>query len=138
MKSLLVFISLFLIVVACSPQQSDPLAGKRWTLVELMGKRVTDTQKIAYLTFDAKTGHVAGSGGCNSISGGYVLEEPNRIRFTQMISTMMACMKGMDTEKQLLDTLAKTDSYYVNGNRLQLNRARMAPLAVFENDRMVD
>jgi heat shock protein HslJ len=55
----------------------------------------------------------------------------NRIRFSQMISTMMACPE-MEVERQLAEVLGTADSYILQGDKLQLIRARMAPLAKFE------
>jgi copper homeostasis protein (lipoprotein) len=112
------------------------LAGTYWRLVELRGAAVADTPKPAYIRLDEQTKRVTGSGGCNVISGGYELHEPNRLRFGQMISTKMACASGMDVEQQFLEVLGQADSYTLNGEKLQLFRARMAPLAVMEADRL--
>jgi heat shock protein HslJ len=56
----------------------------------------------------------------------------NRVLFSQIVSTEMACMEGMETETQFLEVLNSVDSYDVTGDRLVLNKARMAPLARFE------
>ena len=48
-----------------------------------------------------------------------------------MISTKMACPR-MEIEMEFLATLEKADNFNVTGDMLELNRARMAPLARFE------
>ena len=75
---------------------------------------------------------VIGSGGCNNFTGTYQLEPGNRIRFSQMVSTAKMCFTNMEVEQKLNQVLGMTDSYFVNGDTLILNRARMAPLARFE------
>ena len=116
-----------------SKQDEPALTETYWKLVELMGKPVGALSRDAYIILKAEDGKVTGSGGCNRIAGGYeVVPEKNRIRFSKMISTMMACVKGMDTEHAFTEMLGRADSYTISGGKLQLLRARMAPLAVFE------
>jgi hypothetical protein len=46
-----------------------------------------------------------------------------------VMSTLMACEEGMETEQALNEVLGMVDNYTLNGELLSLNRARMAPLA---------
>jgi heat shock protein HslJ len=48
-----------------------------------------------------------------------------------MATTMMAC-PDMATEKQFMEVLNIADNFSLNGNTMTLNKARMAPLAVFK------
>lgn len=115
---------------------SVPLEGTRWRLVELRGQPVTGLERAPDLTLDAGEGHASGFGGCNTFGGGYTLDEERlRISFGQMISTLKACPTGMDVERTLHEVLGQVDNYSLSGTRLTLNRARMAPLAVFEAER---
>ncbi len=103
-----------------------------WKLVELRGQPVKTVRKDAYMILK-NDGRVQGNGGCNGMGGSYVLKEPNRLSFGPMISTMMACAEGMDTEQGLHAVLEQADSYVIGDNgQLQLLKARMAPLARFE------
>jgi len=52
------------------------------------------------------------------------------IRFDQGISTLMACPDGLEDE--YVKVLSTVDNLSVSSDRLTLNKARMAPLAVFE------
>ena len=111
---------------------ATPLVGTHWTLVELRGQPVAELEREPYLILGAD-GRASGFGGCNSFGGGYTLDEERlRISFGQMVSTLKACPTGMDVERTLHDVLAQVDNYSLAGDRLSLNRARMAPLAVFE------
>lgn len=116
--------------VLTKDQAASGLTERYWKLTELYGKPVTTApgQKEPHLIFKAAPSRVAGSGGCNNLMGGYQLGPGNRLRFTQMASTMMAC-PDMTTEDQLRKALETADSYALRGDTLVLNRARMAPLA---------
>jgi heat shock protein HslJ len=63
--------------------------------------------------------------------GTYELQPGNRIRFTKMAGTLMAC-QNMEIEDQLRKVLEMADNYNLDGDKLVLNKARMAPLARFE------
>ena len=61
-----------------------------------------------------------------------MIEPGQRIDFSDnMGTTMMAC-SDMTTERSFMEALAKVDNYSIEGNKLSLNRARMAPLLRFE------
>ena len=109
------------------------LTGKYWKLVEVMGEQVqpkVGLGKEAHIVLKEETNRVQGNGGCNNLMGGYELGANNRIRFTQMASTMMAC-PDMTTEQKFAKALETADGYLLKGDTLILNRARMAPLARF-------
>ena len=109
------------------------LVEKYWKLTELFGEPVVTPEggKDAHLIFKIENNRVTGSGGCNTLNGSYTLMPGNRISFSQMISTMMMCA-NMDVEMKLSQVLGMTDNYLVSGDKLVLNKARMAPLARFE------
>lgn len=108
------------------------ITGWRWTLVELRGQPVTGLERAPFLALNAAESRVTGYGGCNSLSGSFVLDEPTlRLKFERMISTLRACATGMDTEQALHEVLEMVDNYSLAGDQMSLNRARMAPLARF-------
>jgi heat shock protein HslJ len=116
----------------CTAAGADGIAGKYWKLVELNGKPVPSLEREPHMILKAD-GKVNGFGGCNAFTGTYTLDAPaSRISFGQIASTMMACMTGMDMEQAFHEVLRHADSYTLDGDRLALNRARMAPLARFE------
>lgn len=110
----------------------DGLTERYWKLVEVMGQPVTAGAKEPHIILKDKDQRVIGTGGCNGMGGTYTLSSPERIRFSQIVSTMMACPSGMDTEQNMFKALEMADSYYLKGDELVLNRARMAPLARFK------
>lgn len=111
-----------------------PLIGTQWQLVELRGQPVVGFERAPYLTLGAEDGRVSGFGGCNTFGGRYTLDEERlRLSFEQVVSTLKACPTGMDVEQTLYEVLGQVDNYTLSSDRLTLNRARMAPLAVFES-----
>ena len=112
----------------------DALIGHRWKLVELMGKPVDDTtsrNKEIFLQLDPKDNRVFGFAGCNHFFGEFAIMHRNRIVFSKIGSTLMACPE-MEIESEFLKILRMTDSYSIRDGVLRLSRARMAPLAVFK------
>jgi heat shock protein HslJ len=109
------------------------LLEKYWKLVELHGKpvQVDSTLKEPHIIFKESSNIIIGNAGCNSISGRYKIESPNRIEISKAISTQMAC-PGMDVERELLNALQRADNFSVAGDMLTLNKAKMAPLARFK------
>ena len=104
-----------------------------WKLTELMGKPIVVNEKMKkeiHIILKKEGNRVQGFSGCNTIMGGYELKEGNRITFTGMASTMMAC-PDLATESEFNKMLGMVDNYSLNGNEMTLNKARMAPLARF-------
>lgn len=136
------FVLTLLTLSSCKTKQNQasasesPLKGTKWMLVEMMGKPITSSQdgKNIYVYLDANENRINGNSGCNGFGGNYELTEGNRIAFSKMMGTMMACA-DMETETQFLKLMQTVDNYNLNGNSLQLNKARMAPLLKFEAEK---
>jgi copper homeostasis protein (lipoprotein) len=110
------------------------LTGTRWRLVEIRGQAIApprEGEKEAFILLQADDNRFHGSGGCNNLAGTFALKEGNRISFTQIASTKMAC-PDMSIETELLKILEMVDNYHLSGSTLTLNRARMVSLARFE------
>ncbi|GGW53325.1 heat shock protein HslJ [Winogradskyella epiphytica] len=114
---------------------NEPIVEKYWKLKTLEGKEVTMSDNQEREVFFTLKGHdqtVTGFAGCNTISGGYTLEDGNRIRFTQMATTLKACPDVDFNESEFLKIFELADNYTIDGDTLSLNVGRRAPLAVFE------
>ena len=115
-----------------TPQSSTPLEGTNWQLTQLGTTRITaDPQRGPSLTLSPEQHRVAGAGGCNHIMGGYKLEA-NKLTFTQMAGTRMACPSGMDTEQAFLEALGKVASWKITVNTLELLDAKGTSVATFQ------
>ena len=78
-------------------------------------------------------GTINGFAGCNQFNGTFKLEDGNRIHFNEnMAVTMKICPDVNIKESDFLEVFTLADNYTINGNTLNLNVGRRAPLAVFE------
>jgi heat shock protein HslJ len=81
-------------------------------------KTILFPMEVPMLYFDTKTKKFSGKGGCNNISGGFVLNG-NELSFTQpYIMTRMSC--NAMGEKLFVDYLNSITRFLVEGNSLQL------------------
>ena len=91
-----------------------------WALQEINGKKVTAgnfAKEIPSLEINTTTNTFGGYAGCNNI-GGKIFSERSLLRFTDMISTLMACPGTMEDE--FVAALQKTTSYKLKDNSLFL------------------
>jgi heat shock protein HslJ len=110
------------------------LENTYWVLTELNGKPVEPAKegsKANYIYFNSEKKRVGVSGGCNVMGGGYELMEGNRIKFGNMMSTMMAC-PDMSIEDGLKKMTEMVDNYAILDDNLSFAKARMAPVARFK------
>ncbi|HRE19125.1 MAG TPA: META domain-containing protein, partial [Rhodocyclaceae bacterium] len=79
------------------------LRGTYWKLVRLGDSPVTAAakQREAHLILANDVLRVSGSAGCNRVTGTFELDG-DRLRFSQIAGTMMACPEGMEQEKRFL------------------------------------
>ena len=116
-----------------SAKNENTITDQKWRLIELAGNPVSGkiNGKVPFIRFQKEDSRYTGTAGCNGLNGTFTLEDHNRIKFSQGISTMMAC-EDMTAERGLAKVLQIADNYTTNGKFLSLNKARMAPLARFE------
>jgi heat shock protein HslJ len=115
-------------------KKNQEITEKYWKLIEINGQKVTAdnfASKEPHFILKTTDKRVNGNGGCNSFFGSYELQaNSNRISFSKIGSTKMACIKPT-VENEFFNVLETTDNYTVKNDTLQLNKARMAPLAKF-------
>jgi heat shock protein HslJ len=112
------------------------ITERYWRLIEIRGVQIEGSSGFSqepHIIFQTEDNRIVGNGGCNGFGGSYEIQAGNRISFSQVFSTQMACL-NMEVEGQFLQILSEVDNFTVSpdGNYLSLNRARMAPLARFE------
>src|SRR5262245_11766145 len=120
---------LFTLISAAAGQTPPPAAGRTrplegtyWRATELAGKPVVrrDPTREAHLQFQA--GRVSGSDGCNRVTGSYQLDG-DRVTFSQMAATQMACVDSNETEGPFREALKNASRLIVAGDRLHLLNA---------------
>lgn len=137
MKIKLALIALVTVLfVSCNSSKGivDGIEGKTWKLKTLQGQDMTNLklEKDVFFMLNKKDNRVNGFAGCNNMMGTYTLEQGNRIKFSKMGATMMACPEGTFNERDFLEVFELADNYTINGNELSINVGRRAPLAIFE------
>jgi heat shock protein HslJ len=111
-----------------------PIEGTYWKLIELNGQSVTMSENQSreqHMILQASDSTVKGHGGCNGFGGNYELKPGDRIKFSKIVSTMMAC-DNTEMENRFFKVLETADNYNLVNDTLVLNKARMAPLARFK------
>ena len=117
---------------AAAPMAKDPISGKEssnaqsiqgswqfdnFTMVNT-SKTILFPMEVPMLYFDVKGKKFSGTGGCNNISGSFVLNG-NELTFTQpFIMTRMSC--NAMGEKIFVNYLNSVQRFLIEGNSLQL------------------
>lgn len=110
------------IIQGCGRYITDYRLHDIWVLEELKGKKVSisDFQnELPRIEINASENTFMGFGGCNSVSGS-IFSEKELLRFTNVISTLMACAPG-NKEDEYLKALQSSTSYEIGNNRLTLS-----------------
>jgi putative lipoprotein len=110
------------------------LENTYWKLTRLGGQAVSvvDGQREPHFILQPEQKRVTGSGGCNRMTGGYALAA-DKLSFSQMAATRMACPDGMDVEQAFHTALGKVASWRIDGETLELFDAGGASVAEFES-----
>lgn len=109
------------------------LTNNYWKLLSLLDVPVEphDTQKEAHI-FLTRDDRVAGSDGCNNISGSYQRDDRN-LSFSDMAGTKMACVDAGDHTQLFSDVLTKTTHYTLDVDVLELRDASDNVIARFQS-----
>jgi len=112
----------------------DDIVEKYWKLKELNGEEIKWAGiegREPHIILKIDENRVAGSGGCNNIMGTYEIKENDKITFSRMASTMMAC-PDMKTESAFLKSIETIDNYVIKGDNLILRDINNNDIAKFE------
>ncbi len=118
------FLPLFVfcsILTSCDPPASSlpDLSGTSWQLItyQLDGaSSTTDEAKRPWLKFEPE-GKITGNTGCNSFGGSFTLEG-NQLSTAQMYQTEMACVDGMEIERDFMQLLQQSNVLSKSGDQL--------------------
>lgn len=105
----------------------EPLEDRYWRLLEVDGQTVQVNDAFSrepYLVLHSSELRVAGSDGCNRLSGDYRLGEGGGLDFGELASTRRACRPEVAKVAQAFEhALHITSSWRVLANRLELRDA---------------
>lgn len=99
----------------------DNLENTYWKLMRLGGEEVVmvEQQPEPHIVLRSEDHRVAGSTGCNRLTGTFTLED-DRLEFGQMVTTRMACVQGMETEAAFGAALERVRGFELIADRLAL------------------
>jgi heat shock protein HslJ len=110
------------------------LNGK-WIIVSVNDEPVT-LEKMPFLEFDMVEQRVHGNAGCNVLNAGFEPDSKDMtaIRFIAPITTMMACIHGMETEAKILQAFNDVTNVQKGeqSNRVKLVDKEGAAMLVLE------
>lgn len=111
---------------------TSELINTYWKLITLHGAHATvsENQSEPHLVLNTDN-RVAGSDGCNRIMGSYT-RDGDKLSFTQMASTMMACLNGNEQAQIFSTTLAEVTGFHITGGQLDLHDETGAVIASFK------
>ena len=119
----LVLLSLF---YSCSPRLAADKywSGRRYTLIEMKEVPVqqSGTRRDAYIEFNEAEKRFSGNGGCNQVSGNYLLDK-RELSFSDVISTKMSC-PDIDFETLFLQLLSEVDRYEMENDDIVMKDGR--------------
>jgi len=112
---------------------TERLQNTYWKLVRLRDAPVlvVENQREPHIILRSDGQRVSGSGGCNGLLGGFRVEG-NRIEFSKLGMTLMACPAGLEQEQAFLGALGEAVRWHVLGSHLELFDAAGALLARLE------
>lgn len=110
------------------------LENTYWRLTRLEGQPaiVGEKQQQPHLVLRAEDRRVSGSGGCNRLMGGYVLDG-DKLSFGKLGATRMACpSEVLNAEQAFLHALEHVKTWKIVGEHLEMFGVDGKPLARFE------
>jgi len=110
-------------------KDAEVITEKYWRLIEVAGQPLvwTDaTRREPHLILKTTDGRIQGNSGCNTFGGTYEITDMNRVKFSGVASTRMAC-PDMAAENGLMKAFTDADNFTVRGDTLALNKARTKP-----------
>lgn len=110
----------------------ESLTNTYWKLLTVNDNPVVATNNVreAHIVLHIDSTRLAGSTGCNTLSGRYQ-HTGQQLTFHPIATTKMACPTAqMRSEQAILSALQHTKRWEISGSRLELTNAHGEPLAV--------
>ena len=100
-----------------APSATSPLQETYWKLTRLGDKPVmlAEGQREPSLVFRSQQSRVTGFGGCNNLTGTYILNG-DQMTLSGIAATRMACLQGMDIEGALIKALEQVSTWKISVN----------------------
>jgi heat shock protein HslJ len=80
---------------------------------------VGEKQREPHVILGSEDRRLSGFGGCNQLLGSYELNG-DKLSFSKMAATQMACLQDADIERTFLDALTKVQTWKIKGEHLEV------------------
>lgn len=110
------------------------LLENKWILKQVDGVAIdikSESKNKPFIQFNYADMKVYGYGGCNGFFGEFALKSGNKIEFSKIGSTLLAC-ENLKLESSFLGNLAKVDNFEIQNSKLVLKDKEMNSLLLFE------
>lgn len=115
-----------------SATSGPALEGREWSLVALQGRPLGALPLQRIPRIELREGRVAGTSGCNRLSGSYTARGA-ALSFGPTAGTRMMCADGMDLERAFLALLGEVAGWRAGAAGIELLDAGGAALAAFSS-----
>jgi len=119
----------------CSgPSSTAQLENTYWKLMSLNNELVESPEGAREIHFvlNRDNFRLSGFAGCNSLTGNYRVDG-EKLTFSDIAGTMMACSNGMVIERQIHEMFPRVAGWKISGETLQLVSSNGMRLATFES-----
>jgi heat shock protein HslJ len=122
MKKILSAAAFILMISCASSQKSNGSVEKDlYKAWRVTGFDTTGANHSPTIAFDQAQNRVSGNGSCNRYSGGFTLTAPDKIAFSPMAATKMAC-PGLNVESRYFELLNKANKWSIKDGVLTLSQ----------------
>ncbi len=134
--NIVLFISLFIFACSSSNNGSSnnyPLTGTKWSLYELKGIGVENSQykkEIPFIIFKSDVTEFSGYGGCNNMFGKFYFNSDTLI-IRNIASTKMYC-GDKNIEMEFFKVLKQSVTFKIKENILMLSDTAQVPILKFK------
>ena len=139
---------LALVVVSCNSAKDlnssasnkvDSIAifNTKWVITSFEGRDWSTTNmknQNVYFTLNPVDNRINGFSGCNSFMGNYAIQADNRISFSQLGSTKMACPDVTIDETKMISIFHRAATFTIDNGTLVFKNDAQEPLAKFKKE----
>lgn len=121
-----------------SASSSSSLIGTFWILQTLEGKTIShpDDPRLIGFELQESENRIVGFGGCNNFFGTYNLTQPDKISFSPIGATKMACLTTTFNENDFFNVFEKVNNYKIRDQILTLFQDNQA-VATLKADKTI-
>ncbi len=117
------FLGLAIIFIWSLSIQAQSIVGN-WKLTSILIEWDMAFPVMAPITLKIdKNGKIGGNGGCNGYGGSYSFKKPNKVKFTDIISTQMFCEEASNSENRFFQSLREAKKIVVKNGELMIENS---------------